>query len=212
LRVAIIIAAMFLVLFGMLVGIRAVGSSSGEVAQVIEPATAAGKGPRAVAEPAEADIFFKRPVEIEEVLRIVGEENRDSLATMEGTFRAGGEEIGDSFSVPSRLETAEEIERAWARERTGFLVDMSQSMSGNVNDKLTQTDEIKEATNDPEMGESLVTKVSLQGNSTEVGLLPARQSEAIKNISVITRSDILEMFERARKEAKRRGEPPPKFD
>lgn len=63
-RVAIIIVAMVLVLFGILVGLRDVGSSSSEIAQMIEPATAAGKGPAAVAkaEPAEADILFKRPV------------------------------------------------------------------------------------------------------------------------------------------------------
>ncbi len=90
------------------------GSSRSEVAQAIEPATAGGKVP-AVAnkgEPAEADILFKRPVEVEEVLRIAGEENRDNLTTMEGFFRAGGEEISDGFSVPARLETAGEIERA----------------------------------------------------------------------------------------------------
>lgn len=212
-RVASMIAAMVLVLFGVLVGIRAVGSPVSEVAQVIEPATASGKGPVAVAkaEPAEADILFKWPVEVEEVLRIVGEENRDNLTMMEGSFRAGGEEIVDSFSVPSRLETADEIERAWARARTGALVDMSQSSAGNADDGLrAQAGGMKGAMNDPGVREILVTKASLEGSSLE--LLPAHQSDAIKNISVITRSDLIEMFERVRKEAKRRGEPPPKFD
>jgi hypothetical protein len=211
LRVASIFAAVGLVLFGILVGVRAVGSSTSEVAQVIEPATAAGKGPGPVAkgEPAKADILFKTTVEVEEVLRIVGEENRDNLATAEGSFRAGGEEIGDSFSVPSRLETAEEIERAWARAPVRALVDMSQSSGGKADDGLRAQ---VAGMNGPGVREILVTKASLEGDSLELELLPAHQSSAIKNISVITRSDLIEMFERVRKEAKRRGEPPPKFD
>jgi hypothetical protein len=71
---------------------------------------------------------------------------------------------------------------------------------------------MKETMNDPRLREILVTKVSLQGDSLELALLSAQQSSAIKDISVITRSDIMEMFERVRKEAKRRGEPPPVFD
>ena len=96
---------------------------------MIRPATAGGKGPGALAktEPAQAEILFERPVEVEEVSRIVGEENRDNLRMMEGSFRAGGEEIGDGFSVPARLETAREIERAWAMARTSSLVDMSRA-------------------------------------------------------------------------------------
>lgn len=192
-RVASIFMAMVLVLFGILVGVRALGSSGSKVAQAIEPATADGKAPVVIkkGEPAEADILFNRPVEVEEVLRVVGEENQDNLSTMEGSFQAGGEEISDSFSVPPRLETAQEIERAWARARTSSLVDMSQM-------------------SDPGVRKILVTKVSLEGNSLE--LLPARRSDAIKKISVITRSDLVKMFERARKGAKRKGEPPPKFD
>jgi hypothetical protein len=208
LRVASVFAAVCLVLFGILVGVRAVGSSTSEVAHVIEPATAAGKG-----EPAEADILFKTPVEVDEVLMIVGEENRDNLATVEGSFRAGGEEIGDSFSVPSRLGTAEEIERAWARARTGALVDMSQSSGGSADDGLrAQAGGMKGAISDHGVREILVTKASLEGDSRELELLPAHQSSAIKNISVITRRDLIEMFERVRKEAKRRRVPPPKFD
>ena len=60
--------------------------------QVKVPATAGGKGPEAVAkvEPAMADILFKRPVEVEEVLEIAGEENGDNLTTMEGSLRLAG--------------------------------------------------------------------------------------------------------------------------
>jgi hypothetical protein len=65
---------------------------------------------------------------------------------------------------------------------------------------------------DPGVGEILVTKASLQGSSLELDLLPAQQSNAIKSISVTTRSELMETFERVRKEAKRRGEPPPVFD
>jgi hypothetical protein len=199
---------MVLVLFAILAGVRAVGLSGKEVAQMIQPSTAGGKGPGALAkgEPAEAEILFESPVEVEEVLRIVGEENRDNLRMMEGSFRAGGEEIGDGFSVPARLETANEIERAWAMARTTSLVDMS------LDGPNAQADEMKETMNDPRLREILVTKVLLEGDSLELALLPAQQSSAIKNISVITRSDIMEMFERVRKEAKRRGEPPPVFD
>jgi len=138
---------------------------------VIEPATAGGKGPSTLAngELAEADILFKWPVEVEEVLRIVGEENRDNLTMMEGSFRAGGEEIGDSFSVPSRLGTAGEIECARAMERTSFLADMfgvtkgpvieepgmSRKMSDNVDDGLReQAGGMKGAMNDPGVRES----------------------------------------------------------
>ena len=52
-------------------------------------------------------------------MRIVGEENRDNLTMLEDSFRAGGERIGDGFSVPSRLETAGEIERACAHGLDG---------------------------------------------------------------------------------------------
>ena len=117
---------------------------------------------------------------------------------------ASRERIGDCFSVPARLETAGEIERAWATARTGALSDMSGPGA--------QAGEMKQAMNDPGERGILVTNVSLEGDSLELELLPARQSSAIKNISVVTRSDLIEMFERVRKEAKRRVEPPPVFD
>jgi hypothetical protein len=229
LRVASMFAAMILVLAGILIGVRIAGSSGSEVAQVKEPAPAGGKAPEAVAkvEPAMAEILFERPVEVEEVLRIVGEENRNNLTTMEGSFRAGGEEISDFFSVPPRLETAEEIERAWAEARTASAVDMSGVPKGPVvegpripqraSDKMddeprAQSGGMQDAMKDPGVGEILVTKASLQGSSLELDLLPAQQSNAIKSISVTTRSELMETFERVRKEAKRRGEPPPVFD
>lgn len=112
--------------------------------------------------------------------------------------------IGDSFSVPSRLETAGEIERSRARARKGSLADMSQKSSEKVDDGLgAQAGGVREI---------LVTRASLEGDSPELELLPAQHSNAIKNISVVTRSDLIEMFERVRKEAKWRGEPPPVFD
>lgn len=228
-RVASTLTAMVLVLSGILVGIRAVGSSRSEVARVTEPASAGGKGPETVAagEPAMADILFERSVEVEEVLRVVGEENRSNLTTMEGSFLAGGEEVWDSFSVPARLETAEEIERAWARARTSSLADMSgvpkepvmeePGMPLRTSDKMddelrAQAGEMKDAMKDPGMREVLVTRASLEGGSLELQRLPAQRSNAIKDISVITRGDLMEMIERARKEAKRRGESPLEFD
>lgn len=228
-RVASMFAATILVLAGILIGVRIAGSSGSEVALVKEPATAGGKAPEAVAkaEPAMAEILFKRPVAVEEVLRIVGEKNRDNLTTMESSFRAGGEEIGNFFSVPPRLETAEEIERAWAEARTASVVDMSGGPQGPVvdgpgiqqksSDKMdgeprARPGETPDAMKGPGVGEFLVTKVSLEGTSLEMKLLPAQQSNAIEKIMVTTRSDLKEMFERARKEAKRRGEPPPVFD
>lgn len=226
-RVASMFAATVLLLAGILIGVRIAGSSGSEVALVKEPA--GGKAPEAIAkaEPAMAEILFTRPVEVEEVLRIVGEENRGNLTTMESSFRAGGEEVGDFFSVPPRLETAEEIERAWAEARTASVVDMSggpqvpvvegPGMQQKSSDEMdgeprAQPGGTPAAMEDPGVGEFLVTKVSLEGTSLEMKLLPAQQSNAIDKITVTTRSDLMEMFERARKEAKRRGEPPPVFD
>ena len=228
-RVASMFAATVLVLAGILIGVRIAGSSGSDVSLVKEPATAGGKAPEAVAkaEPAMAEILFKRPVGVEEVLRIVGEENRDNLTTMESSFRAGGVEIGEGVSVPPRLETAEEVERAWAEARWASLVDMSGGRQGPVVEgpgiQQKSSDEIggeprarpggtPDAMKGPRVGEFLVTKVSLEGTSLEMKLLPAQQSNAIGKITVTTRSDLKERFERAIKEAKRRGEPPPVFD
>jgi hypothetical protein len=223
-RIVAVLAVTVLVFSGILVGMRVVGSSGDEAMRVKEPATAGGKGPGAVeeGEPAMAEILFKKPVGVKEVLRIVGEDNRGNLTTLEGSFRAGGEEIGDFFSVPSGLETAEEIERAWVKARTGSLADMSAVSEGPVVEEpgmpegvsgeiRTQSREMKDAMKDPGTREILVTKASLEGSSLELERLPAVQSDAIKTISVTTGSDILEMMERAREDAQRRGEPPPKF-
>jgi hypothetical protein len=228
-RIVAVLAVTVLVFSGILVGMRVVGSSGGEATRVKVPATAGGKGPGAVeeGEPAMAEILFKKPVGVKEVLRIVGEDNRGNLTTLEGSFRAGGEEIGDFFSVPSGLETAEEIERAWVKARKGSLADKSavsegpvveepglpEGVSGEIDAEIrTQSKEMKDAMKDPGTREILVTKASLEGSSLELKRLPAVQSDAIKTISVTTRSDILEMMERAREDAQRRGEPPPKFD
>jgi hypothetical protein len=207
-RIVAVLAVTVLVFSGILVGMRVVGSSRDEAMRVKEPAM--------------AEILFKRPVGVKEVLRIVGEDNRGNLTTLEGSFRAGGEEIGDFFSVPSGLETAEEIERAWVKARTGSLADMSAVSEGPVVEEpgmpegvsgeiRTQSREMKDAMKDPGTREILVTKASLEGSSLELERLPAVQSDAIKTISVTTGSDILEMMERAREDAQRRGEPPPKF-
>jgi hypothetical protein len=226
-RVVAVLAVTVLVFFGLLIGMRIVGSSGDEATRVREPATAGGKGPGVVGEPAMAEILFKNPIKVEEVLKIVGEENRGNLTTLEGSFRSGGEEIGDYFSVPSGLETAEEIERAWAKARAGSLADMSavsegpvveeprmpEGASGEADAEIrAQSREMKDAMKDPGTREILVTKASLEVSSLELERLPAVQSNAIKTISVTTASDILEMMERAREDAKRRGEPPPKFD
>ncbi len=89
---------------------------------------------------------------------------------------------------------------------------MSQSTNEKRDDELrAQASEMKEAMSEAGVREILVTRASLEGNSLELELLPAHQSDAIKNISVTTRSDLIKMFERARKEAKRRGESPPEF-
>ncbi len=228
-RLAMLFAAVVILLSGIFAGTLAVRSSGNEVVRAQRPATADGKGPEAVArvEPAMAEILFARPVRVDEILRIVGEENRGNLTTMEGTYRAGGEEIKDSFSVPSRLETAGEIEHAWARARVGSLADMSRVPKGPVVEELgmprkmgdgmegalrTQADGMRDAMKSPKTREILVTKASLEGTSPEMERLPAEQSGAIERISVVTRSELLEMIDRVTREAKRRGEPPPSFN
>jgi hypothetical protein len=72
-RIVAVLAVTVLVFSGILVGMRVVGSSGDEAMRVKEPATAGGKGPGAVeeGEPAMAEILFKSPVGVKEVLRIV---------------------------------------------------------------------------------------------------------------------------------------------
>jgi hypothetical protein len=113
------------------------------------------------------------------------------------------------------------------KARTGSLADMSavseepvveepgvpEGVSGEIDAEIrAQSRETKDAMKDPGTREILVTKASLEGSSLELKRLPAVQSDAIKTISVTTGSDILERMERAREDARRRGEPPPKFD
>ena len=229
-RLAILFVTTVLLLSGILAGTLVMRSRGGEVVRIERPKTADGKGPEAVkkVEPAMAEILFARPVGVEEVLRIVGEQNRENLETMEGTYRAGGDEITDSFSVPSRLETAEEIERAWARARLGSLADMSADVSsgpvvegpgmpGKMGDRMegdlrSQADGMRDAMKSPGVRKIAVNKASLGGTSLELERLPAERSDAIARISVLTRSDLAEMIERVTREAKRRGEPPPRFN
>lgn len=235
-RAAVVLAAMVLVLSGLLVGVRLVTRAPGnEVSRVERPATAGVEAPKVAgkakpaepAEPAMADIFFERPVRVEEALKVVGGRNRENITTMEGAYRVGGDEITDMFSVPPGLKTAREMERAWVEARTGSLVDMSSGPQGPVlrepgtpegapggpdGGLREQRREMRDAIGEPRTREILVTRVSLEGSSAELERLPAGRSDAVGNVSVTTEGDLMEHIERLEREAERRGDPPPDFD
>ncbi len=227
-RVVVIFAVVVLAVFGVLASLRFVASDIG-AARVEEPKPGGDElsEPTGGGDPAMADIVFEGSVSVEEMLRAVGEDNRKNITMVESMFEAGGEERWESQSIPPGLATADEIKRHLARNRMGALADMSAPLEGSVMEEpgapegareeidrevRRENRRMREAIEDPATREVRISKVSLEGDSVELERLPAEPSDAIENISVMTQGELMEMIEGVRKEAERRGDPPPEFD